>query len=170
MSRISKAGLIVLILGVFVFTGMGGAWAEDKNAISDYNHLAEVSKEEEEQAPSYTKIGGDPASCGYTWDSERQGWHRPWDPESFIPDSDAPAGWDNYRPDVEELPVYIKIGRDPLPKEKMVERKVKPVTTQFGSVIRSQTKEEGKKGANRAVLPSKNVKPTLRTFTHYFGK
>ena len=50
------------------------------------------------------------------------------------------------------------------------ERKVQPIAAQFGSVIRSQTKEDGKKGVNRAVLPSKNVKPTLRTFTHYFGK
>ena len=45
-------------------------------------------------------IGGSPASCGYSWDAERNGWHRPWDSESFIPATEKPE-WAQYVPVVE---------------------------------------------------------------------
>lgn len=41
-------------------------------------------------------IGGSPASCGYQWDAERQGWYRAWEPEvSFVSRSAKPE-WDAY--------------------------------------------------------------------------
>ncbi len=40
-------------------------------------------------------IGGTPGSCGFQWDAERNGWHRPWDPDSFIPASEKPE-WDQF--------------------------------------------------------------------------
>ena len=40
-------------------------------------------------------VGGTPGSCGYVWDAERGGWHRPWDPDSFIPAGDKPE-WDKF--------------------------------------------------------------------------
>ncbi len=40
-------------------------------------------------------VGGTPGSCGYVWDAERDGWHRPWDPNSFIPAEDKPE-WDEF--------------------------------------------------------------------------
>lgn len=42
-------------------------------------------------------IGGTPASAGYQWDPERQGWVRGWDPESFTPRDEIPE-WDQYIP------------------------------------------------------------------------
>ena len=59
-------------------------------------------------------VGGTPGSCGYVWDAKRQGWHRPWDPDSFIPAEDKPE-WDKFIPaaaalSVAELldnPVYV---------------------------------------------------------------
>ena len=42
-------------------------------------------------------VGGTPGSCGYVWDAERSGWHRPWDPNSFIPAEDKPE-WDKFIP------------------------------------------------------------------------
>ncbi len=35
-------------------------------------------------------IGGTPGSCGFQWDAERNGWHRPWDADSFIPAIEKP--------------------------------------------------------------------------------
>lgn len=46
-------------------------------------------------------IGGTPGSCGYLWDEERDGWHRPWDPDSFIPSQDKPD-WDAFIPEMVE--------------------------------------------------------------------
>ena len=40
-------------------------------------------------------VGGTPGSCGYVWDAERGGWHRPWDPDSFIRAEDKPE-WDKF--------------------------------------------------------------------------
>jgi inhibitor of cysteine peptidase len=40
-------------------------------------------------------VGGTPGSCGYVWDAERGGWHRPWVPDSFIPAEDKPE-WDEF--------------------------------------------------------------------------
>jgi inhibitor of cysteine peptidase len=42
-------------------------------------------------------IGGTPGSCGYAWDRERGGWHRPWDSDSFVPAEDKPE-WDKFIP------------------------------------------------------------------------
>ena len=42
-------------------------------------------------------VGGTPGSCGYVWDVERSGWHRPWDPDSFIRAEDKPE-WDKFIP------------------------------------------------------------------------
>jgi len=46
-------------------------------------------------------VGGTPGSCGYLWDEERGGWHRPWDPDSFIPSQDKPE-WDAFIPEIAE--------------------------------------------------------------------
>jgi len=48
-------------------------------------------------------VGGTPGSCGYLWDEERNGWHRPWDTDSFIPAAEKPE-WDEF---VSEVPVVI---------------------------------------------------------------
>ena len=42
-------------------------------------------------------VGGTPGSCGYVWDAERGGWHRPWDANSFIPANEKPE-WEQYLP------------------------------------------------------------------------
>jgi len=42
-------------------------------------------------------IGGTPGSCGYVWDAERGGWHRPWDTDSFIP-ADGKQDWNQFIP------------------------------------------------------------------------
>lgn len=49
-------------------------------------------------------VGGTPGSCGYVWDVEREGWHRPWDPDSFIPAGDKPE-WDEFIPSATVLSV-----------------------------------------------------------------
>ncbi|UCG83590.1 MAG: hypothetical protein JSW38_01870 [Dehalococcoidia bacterium] len=49
-------------------------------------------------------VGGTPGSCGYVWDAERDGWHRPWDPDSFIPAEDKPE-WDKFIPSPAALSV-----------------------------------------------------------------
>jgi hypothetical protein len=56
---------------------------------------------EKGEAPT---VGGTPGSCGYVWDAERGGWHRPWDPDSFIPAGDKPA-WDKFIPSPAALSV-----------------------------------------------------------------
>ncbi len=93
MIRINKRGwLIVLIIGTFLFTGMSGAWAKQQYG------LDAVVKVEDKKEISKVLIGGTPGSCGYIWDSERQGWYQPWDSESFIPASDKPE-WVKYIPE-----------------------------------------------------------------------
>ncbi|MFO8009731.1 MAG: META domain-containing protein [Dehalococcoidia bacterium] len=47
-------------------------------------------------------IGGTPASCGYAWDGERGGWHRPWDENSFIPADEKPE-WKRFIPCGEDI-------------------------------------------------------------------
>jgi hypothetical protein len=49
-------------------------------------------------------VGGTPGSCGYVWDAEHGGWHRPWDPDSFIPAKDKPE-WDKFIPSSSSLSV-----------------------------------------------------------------
>ena len=43
------------------------------------------------------QIGGGPASAGYVWYPERNGWMRPWDETTFIARSNKPE-WDIYIP------------------------------------------------------------------------
>jgi len=49
-------------------------------------------------------VGSTPGSCGYVWDAERGGWHRPWDPDSFIPAEGKPE-WDKFIPSPAALSV-----------------------------------------------------------------
>jgi hypothetical protein len=57
-------------------------------------------------------IGGTPGSCGYVWDGERGGWHRPWDPDSFISAEDKPE-WQTFIPVVEDSQNDVFIGGTP---------------------------------------------------------
>lgn len=57
-------------------------------------------------------VGGTPGSCGYVWDAERGGWHRPWDPDSFISAEDKPE-WQKFIPVVEEPHNDVIIGGTP---------------------------------------------------------
>ena len=83
----NKAKLIialVLIATIALATGIYATTSADSNA----DNLEQENQNE-------ILVGGTPGSCGYIWDAERYGWHRPWDPDSFIPASEKPE-WDQY--------------------------------------------------------------------------
>ena len=87
----------IMALGVGVGS-MSLADTSDEDTLNNQNDIVI-----EDQQTDDVFVGGTPGSCGYLWDEERNGWHRPWDPDSFIPAAEKPD-WDEF---ISEVPVVI---------------------------------------------------------------
>lgn len=91
--RLLAGAALVAVVGLGV-----GLWST-----SSADNLSADTPSDQAQLPIYDPdnspilIGGHPGSCGYVWDGERGGWHRPWDADSFIP-ADEKQEWQQYIP------------------------------------------------------------------------
>ncbi len=101
-----KSLLIFTILATLLLAAV--ACSESSDEITDSPYAAQ------DQEPVITEdpdddgqlVGGTPGSAGYTWDAERNGWHRTWDAESFIPASEKPE-WDKFIPEAGTVSAII---------------------------------------------------------------
>jgi len=111
-----------LLIGLTLVTVVGlgvGLWST-----SSADNLSADTASDQTELPVYDPdnsqilIGEHPDSCGYVWDGERGGWHRPWDPDSFISAEDKPE-WDKFIPSsssmsvaaLEETAIYAAVIR-----------------------------------------------------------
>jgi len=97
MFKRKKIAGLVLVVIVGLGVGLGSLSMADSSdgAVSNHDDVAV-----EDSDPQDIVVGGHPGSCGYQWDAEREGWHRPWDPDSFIPAEEKPD-WNDFIPDAD---------------------------------------------------------------------
>jgi len=84
---------LVAIIGLGIGLGsISSAASTDDNPIDDQNTIVVDNPDTGD-----VLIGTGPGSCGYQWDAEREGWRRPWEPDSFFPAEDKPE-WADFIP------------------------------------------------------------------------
>ena len=105
---------VIIGITLVIVIGLGvGLWST-----TSADNLSADTPNDQAQLPIYDPdnssilIGGHPGSCGYVWDGERGGWHRPWDPDSFISAEDKPE-WRIFTPVFEEPQNVIFVGGTP---------------------------------------------------------
>jgi len=105
---------VIIGITLVIVIGLGvGLWST-----TSADNLSADTPNDQAQLPIYDPdnssilIGGHPGSCGYVWDGERGGWHRPWDPDSFISAEDKPE-WRIFTPVFEEPQNDIFVGGTP---------------------------------------------------------
>ena len=94
----SLASLILMVIMVVTITACSTASGDEGVIQNDPDKPIVVEDPDLDEI----RIGGTPGSAGYIWDEQRNGWHRPWDPDSFLPAGEVP-GWIEHIPDNETL-------------------------------------------------------------------
>jgi len=93
----------VLLVGIVALgVGVGSMSLADTSDEDTLNNQNDIVIEDQQTDDVF--IGGTPGSCGYLWDDERSGWHRPWDADSFIPVADKPE-WETFIPETVNIDV-----------------------------------------------------------------
>jgi len=139
-----------------------------RSVIDRTRYSSRTTKEEKRHAPTPAPqpsireqeippvIGGTPESAGYTWDYDRWGWYRVWDPENcFIPAAQSPEGWRSFiptRPTPTPTPTKETYAPKPTPT-------ITPTPTPTPSII---TKSEPYVTQEQPV-PAPTVKPPTPT-------
>lgn len=91
--KLTRPAIGIMILTISALA-IGGCTVSKANE-EDTKHTASPVKTED--PADEPLIGGTPGSCGYQWDADRNGWHRPWDADSFIPAEQKPE-WREFIP------------------------------------------------------------------------
>jgi len=94
----AKSFLIFTILAAVLLAAVACSESSDEITNSPYAPQDQEPVITEDPDGDGQLVGGTPGSAGYTWDAERNGWHRTWDAESFIPASEKPD-WDRFIPE-----------------------------------------------------------------------
>jgi N-methylhydantoinase B/oxoprolinase/acetone carboxylase alpha subunit len=99
---------LVIVVGLGV--GLWSTSTADNLSTNTPNDQAQIIIDDSDN--NSILVGGHPGSCGYVWDRDREGWHRPWDPDSFISAEDKPE-WQTFIPVIEEPQNDVFVGGTP---------------------------------------------------------